>query len=90
MGNAVEAAVYVLGTLVALACGLLLGRGYKNSRQRLLLWSSICFAGLALANLLTFFDLSVLPVEIDLHMLRRAVTAIAMMVLVYGLIWDSE
>jgi uncharacterized paraquat-inducible protein A len=85
-----EAAVYLLGTFVALACGLLLGRGYRQSRQRLLLWSSICFLGLSLSNLLTFIDLSLLPFAIDLHLLRRAVTAIAMLMLVYGLIWDSE
>lgn len=88
MGRAVEAAVYLLGMCVALACGLLLARGYKHSRQRLLLWSSICFLGLGAANLLTFIDLSLVP--FDLHLLRRTVTGIAMLVLVYGLIWDSE
>ena len=66
-----EAAVYLLGMFVALACGLLLARGYKQSRQRLLLWSSICFLGLALSGALTFLDLSVLPPAIDLHMVRR-------------------
>jgi len=85
-----EAAVYLLGMFVALACGLLLARGYKQSRQRLLLWSSICFLGLALSGALTFLDLSVLPPAIDLHMVRRAVTAVSMLVLLYGLVWDSE
>jgi hypothetical protein len=85
-----EAAIYLLGTLVVLACGLLLARGYKQSRQRLLLWSSICFLGLAVSNALTFLDLSVLPQAIDLHMLRHSVTGIATLVLVYGLVWDSE
>lgn len=85
-----EAAVYLLGMFVALACGVLLARGYKQSRHRLLLWSSICFLGLSLANLLLFFDLSVLPDAIDLHLVRRAVTAVSLLVLVYGLVWDSE
>jgi hypothetical protein len=85
-----EAAIYLLGTLVVLACGLLLARGYKQSRQRLLLWSSICFLGLAVSNALTFLDLSILPQAIDLHMLRHSVTGIATLVLVYGLVWDSE
>lgn len=84
------AAVYLLGMFVALACGVLLARGYKHSRQRLLLWSSICFLGLALSGALTFLDLSILPPAIDLHMARRAVTAASMLVLLYGLIWDSE
>lgn len=85
-----EAAVYLLGTLVVLACGLLLARGYRQSGQRLLLWSSICFFGLALSNALTFLDLSVLPQAIDLHLLRHAVTGVATLVLIFGLVWDSE
>jgi hypothetical protein len=84
------AAVYLLGMFVALAAGVLLARGYRRSGQRLLLWSSICFLGLALSGGLTFLDLSVLPPEIDLHLLRRAVTAVSMLVLLYGLVWDSE
>ena len=84
------AAVYLLGMLVALACGLLLARGYRQSRHRLLLWSSICFLGLALSNALLFVDLSLLPTTIDLHLLRRTVTAVSILVLLYGLVWDSE
>ena len=84
------AAVYLLGMFVALACGVLLARGFRRSRQRLLLWSSICFLGLALSGALTFLDLSLLPPAIDLHLLRRAVTAVSMLVLLYGLVWDSE
>ena len=84
------AAVYLLGMFVALACGVLLARGYRQSRQRLLLWSSICFLGLSLSGALLFLDLSVLPATIDLHLLRRAVTAGSMLVLLYGLVWDSE
>ncbi len=83
-------AVYLLGMCVALACGVLLARGYRQSRQRLLLWSSICFLGLALSGGLLFLDLSVLPPQVDLHLLRRAVTAGSMLVLLYGLVWDSE
>jgi uncharacterized paraquat-inducible protein A len=85
-----EAAVYVLGMFVALACGVLLARGYRRSRHRLLLWSSICFLGLSLSNALLYLDLSVLPTQIDLHLMRRAVTAVSFLVLLYGLIWDSE
>ena len=84
------AAVYLLGMFVALACGVLLARGYRQSRHRLLLWSSICFLGLALTNALLFVDLSLLPPSIDLHLVRRAVMAISLLVLLYGLVWDSE
>ena len=85
-----DAAIYLLGMVVALACGALLARGYRRSRFRLLLWSSICFLGLALSSALAFLDLSLLGSAVDLHMVRRTVTAVSMLVLLYGLIWDSE
>ena len=83
------AASYILGMLVTLLCGILLARGYRQSRQRLLLWSSICFLGLALNSALIFVDLVLLPYT-DLHLVRRGVVAVSMIVLIYGLIWDSE
>jgi hypothetical protein len=83
------AASYIFGMLVTLLCGLLLARGYRQSRQRLLLWSSICFLGLSLHSGLIFMDLILLP-HTDLHVVRRAVVAVSMIVLIFGLIWDSE
>lgn len=50
-------AVYVLGTLTSLLCAVLLLSGYHRVRQRLLLWSGLCFAGLALSNAFLFADL---------------------------------
>ncbi len=57
----IAGAVYILGTLVALACAILLLRGYLRGRQKLLLWSSLCFFGLAISNFLVFIDLIILP-----------------------------
>ncbi len=81
--------VYILGALTTLACAILLLRGYRRSRLHLLLWSSLCFFGLALSNSLVFVDLVMYP-EIDLYRLRLGTAAIAMMLLLYGLIWESE
>lgn len=81
--------VYMLGTLVTLACGILLLRGYARGRKRLLLWSGICFLGLSASNLLLFLDLVVLP-DVDLYRWRLTVAAIAMVLLVFGLIWEGE
>ena len=81
--------VYVLGTMVALACGVLLLRGYHHGRQRLLLWSGLCFVGLAISNALIFVDLVIFP-EIDLYIFRLATAAVSMLLLLYGLIWESE
>ena len=62
--------------------------GYRRNRTRLLFWSAWCFAGLALNNALLLVDLYVVP-EIDLFVLRTSVALLAMLVLLYGLIWDS-
>ena len=82
--------VYILGTLTTLLCALLLLRGYARGRQRLLLWSGMCFIGLTLNNALVFIDLILLPKNIDLYVLRLATAAAAMLVLLYGLIWESD
>lgn len=81
--------VYILGTLVTLLCGALLLRGYLRSRKALLLWSSLCFFGLSISNFLIFVDLVIFP-EVDLYRWRLLSGAIAMLLLLYGLIWEGE
>lgn len=82
--------VYLLCAATSIACMLLLLRGYLKSRTRLLLWSALCFAGLAANNVLMYLDLAILPDSIDFTM-ERLVTALAgVAILLYGLIWDTE
>lgn len=81
--------VYLLGAIVTGVCAVLLLRGFARSRSRLLLWSGLCFAGLTLSNALLFVDLGVLP-EHDLYMWRLGTAAGAMLLLVYGLVFESE
>jgi hypothetical protein len=81
--------VYILNSLTFAVCSTLLGRAYWRVRQRLLLWSALCFAGLALSNLLIFVDLVMLP-QTDLYLLRLATAAIAMLLLMFGLIWEAQ
>jgi hypothetical protein len=83
-------AVHIVGTLVALCCAILLLRGYARGRQRLLLWSGLCFFGLAISNALVFVDLIVFPTQIDLYLPRLATAAVSMLLLLYGLIWEGE
>jgi hypothetical protein len=83
------ALVYVLGTLVTLSCALLLLRSYTRTRTRLLLWSGLCFSALTLSNLLLIIDLLILT-QVDLYILRLATAALAMLVLLYGLVFASE
>jgi hypothetical protein len=83
-------AVYILGSLVAFCCGVLLLRGFRLGRQKLLLWSGLCFLGLSISNFLIFVDLIVLPAQIDLYPLRLTTDCVAMLLLLYGLIWEGE
>ncbi len=79
--------VYGLCALTSAGCAALLLQGYRRSGTRLLFWSSLCFAGMALNNALLFVDLVVVP-EIDLRLLRSAVALSATSVLIFGLIWE--
>lgn len=88
-------AVYVLCALTSLACAILLLRGYLRSRTRLLLWSALCFFFLTANNVLLFLDRVVFP-DLDyllgVHfVIWRSLSAIiGLLLLVFGLIWDSE
>jgi len=82
-------AVYLLCALTSIVCAALLYRGYRASRTRLLFWSSLCFSGLAVHNVLLFLDLVVVP-EVDLFYWRTAVALASMLVLLFGLIWESR
>lgn len=80
--------VYMLCALTSLGCAGLLLRGYTRHRTRLLLWASVCFAGLALNNILLFADLVLVP-AVDLSVWRAAVGLAALLALVFGLVWDA-
>lgn len=80
--------VAILGAVTALLCAALLLRGWSGSRQRLLLWSSLCFFGLALANGLLVADLMSAP--LSLYLPRLGITAAAMALLIYGLVWETD
>ena len=82
-------AVYILCALTSLACAVLLLRGYVRSRVRLLLWSGLCFAGLALNNVVLFVDVRVLP-ETDLSLVRTLPAVAGIVILIYGLIWETR
>ena len=81
-------AVYLLCALTSIVCATMLFTGYRHSKTRLLFWSSLCFAGLALNNMLLFVDLIIVP-EVDLAIWRSAVALGAMLLLLYGLISES-
>ena len=75
--------------MTSVACAVLLLRAYLRTRTRLLLWSGLCFAGLALNNVVLVVDLIVVP-DTDLSTWRLVPAAAGMVLLVYGLVWDAE
>lgn len=62
-----------VGALVAALCAVLLLRAFCNVRKRLLLWSGLCFTGLAISNALAFVDLQFFSVEADLYPYRLSI-----------------
>jgi hypothetical protein len=81
--------VYLLCALVSVVCAGMLLTGYRANRTTLLFWSSLCFIGLAVNNVLLFVDL-VIVTDVDLSLLRACVAMAAIAVLLYGLIWESK
>jgi hypothetical protein len=89
MGDVFPAVVYVLCFLTSAACAWLLGRSYRRSGVRLLLWSSICFLLLAANNLVLVLDLVVWPTaEVDLRLPRLLLALSAVASLIWGFVWD--
>ena len=83
------AAVYSLCAITGALCAWLLIRAYLRSRSRLLLWSSICFAGLALNNVALWADKLVFPAT-DLAILRISIGLLSTLILLFGLIWEEH
>jgi hypothetical protein len=81
--------VYSLCALTSLACAVLLLRGYRASRARLLLWSGLCFAGLAANNVLLLIDKRLVP-SMDLSLWRSLPALAGVALLLYGLVWETR
>ena len=82
-------AVYILCFLTATLCAGLLARAYLGSRSRLLLWSCVCFVGLALNNFMLFLD-KVVATHVDLSTWRLIPAAVGIAALVYGLVAETD
>ncbi|MGN6388513.1 MAG: DUF5985 family protein [Burkholderiaceae bacterium] len=81
--------VYILCMLTSFACAFLLLRSYAASRYRLLWWSGLCFVGLTLNNLILIIDAQTGP-QIDLTFWRLLAALVALLPLLYGLIWEEK
>ena len=78
-------AVYLLCATTSLLCATLLLRSYRRNRLRLILWTSLCFVGMAVNNVLLFVDLGI-ATTLDLSVWRNATALGSVALLLYGLI----
>ena len=81
-------AAYAIGVLTSIFCAFLLIRSYRTQRTPLLLWCSLCFAGLAVNNVILFTDLFVVP-ELSLEVWRNATALFSLCLMLVGLIWEE-
>lgn len=81
--------IYLLCAFTALLCAWLLLASYRRSNYQLLLWSGLCFVGLTVNNVLLIIDKVMLP-AVDLSIWRSSTALLAMVILLYGLIWEAE
>jgi len=80
--------VYILCAITSLTCAVMLLKGYAATRNKLLFWAGLCFAGLTINNFVLLVDL-VIVTDIDLTAWRSGVALIAMSLLLVGLVWHS-
>jgi hypothetical protein len=80
--------VYLLCAATSLVCAGLLFRSHAHTRARLLFWSSLCFAGLAMNNVLLFVEAVLLP-ETSFGLVRSAFALAGIGLLIIGLVWEA-
>jgi hypothetical protein len=81
--------IYLLCILTSLACASLLLVSYRRTGHRLLFWSGLCFIGLFFNNLFLLLDKVVFP-NINFLPARLFAALIALLLLLYGLIYEKE
>ena len=89
MGTLFPTLVYTLCFATSTLCAYLLGRSFRRTRSRLLFWSALCYALLAVVNFIVVLDMLVYP-DIDFRPIRLWLSLIAVSVLLFGFIWDED
>ncbi len=88
VGSPIETVIYLLSVITSLLCVCLLTRAWLRDRARLLVWSAVCFALLAINNLVLAVDILLLPAT-NLTILRLVTALLAVGVLLCGFIWEA-
>lgn len=85
----ISGAIYILCAATSALCAVLLARGWLRTRTRLLLWSTACFALLAVNNILLVAD-RLIWTGTDLSLARGVSGLAAVATLVAGLVVESR
>jgi hypothetical protein len=83
------AVIYSLCALTCIACAVLLLRSYGRTRFRMLFWAGLCFSMLAASNILNMLDRFVFR-DMDLAPARLGTALLAVLLIVFGLVWEGE
>jgi len=83
------AVIYSLCALTSVACAVLLLRSYGRTRFRMLFWAGLCFSMLAVSNVLNVLDRYLFR-DVDLAPARLGTALVAVLLIVFGLIWEGE
>jgi len=81
--------IYSLCTLTSLACACLLLGSYRRTRHRLLFWSGASFVAMTVNNVFLVLDKIVFP-DVYLLPVRQGSALVALLLLLYGLIYEKE
>ncbi|HLV08386.1 MAG TPA: DUF5985 family protein [Croceibacterium sp.] len=81
--------VYTLCFATSALCAFLLGRSFRRAGSRLLFWSALCFAILAVVNFVVVLDMLVFP-DTNFRPVRLWLSLVAVGVLLFGFIWDED
>jgi hypothetical protein len=84
-----NAVIYILCAATSLLCSVLLLRARARGGHKLLFWSGLCFAGLFINNVLLALDRLVFK-ELDLSLWRLSSALLALLPLLYGLVWEDD
>jgi len=80
--------VYSLCALTSGVCAVMLLRGYRRTRVRLLLWSGLCFACFTINNVILIVDEEM--TSQDFTLVRTIPLLAGITLLLFGLVWETE
>ena len=81
--------IYLLCAATSLVCWVLLFRGYRQTRARLLFWVALFFVSLTVENIGLFLD-EIIFIHTDLWWYRTSCGLLGVCFLLYGLIWKRK